>query len=168
MWGAAGLLQASGCFVRGERTCRASDELCASDRGESSASGSNPDDPEPDLLKGESCGGVKRGAAAARLRACVARARRTCVPTGEFLLMPWGRREFSWFRSDSEEFLGCFFSFAGSPKHRLWAPGRRDCPLAVAIGGWVAPLWSLAHAVIRGLRLVVARCAASLPEKLLS
>jgi hypothetical protein len=37
----------------------------------------------------------------------------------------------------------------------------------VAIGGWVAPLWSLAHAVIRGLRLAAARCAASLPEKLL-
>ena len=40
-------------------------------------------------------------------------------------------------RSDSKEFLGCFFSFAGSPKHRLRAPGRRDCPLAVAIGGGV-------------------------------
>ena len=63
------MLHAGGCFVRGERTCRASDELCASDRGESSASGSNPDDPEPDLLKGESCGGVKRGAAAVRRQA---------------------------------------------------------------------------------------------------
>ena len=82
--------------------------------------------------------------------------------------MPWGRREFSLDRSDIEEFFGCFFFFAGSPKHQLRAPGRRVCPLAVAIGGWVAPLWSLAHAVIRGLRLVVARCAASLPEKLLS
>ena len=120
-----------------------------------------------DHFKGKSCGGVKRGAAVARLRARVARARRTCVPTGGVLLMPWGRWEFVLFRSDSEEFLGCFFSFAGSPKHRLWASGRRDCPLAVAIGGWVAPLWSLAHAVIRGLRLAAARCVASLPEKLL-
>ena len=81
--------------------------------------------------------------------------------------MPWGRREFLLFRSDSEEFLGVFFSFAGSPKHQLRAPGRRDCPLAVAIGGGVALLWSLAHAVIRGLRPAAARCAASLPEKLL-
>ena len=81
--------------------------------------------------------------------------------------MPWGRGEFSLDRSDSEEFLGYFFSFAGSPKYQLWAPGRRDCPLAVVIGGWVAPLWSLAHAVIRGLRLAAARCVASLPEKLL-
>jgi hypothetical protein len=32
-------------------------------------------------------------------------------------------------RSDSEEFLGCFFSSAGSPKHRNWAPGRRVCPV---------------------------------------
>jgi len=54
--------------------------------------------------------------------------------------MPWGRREFSLDRSDSEEFLGCFFSFAGSPKHQLRAPGRRVCPLAVAIGGGVAPV----------------------------
>ncbi len=81
--------------------------------------------------------------------------------------MPWGRGEFFCDRSDSEEFLGCFFSFAGSPKHQLWAPGRRVCPLAVAFGGCVAPLWSLAYAVIRGLRLVAARCAAPLPGELL-
>ena len=151
--------------MRGERTCPASDELGARDSSESSASGDDQADPEPDLLEGKSCEGVRSGAAAARLRVCVVRARRTCLPTGNFLLMPWGRGEFFFDRSDSEEFLGCFFSFAGSPKHQLWAPGRRVCPLAVAIGGWVVPLRSLAHAVIRGLRLVVARCAASLPEK---
>ena len=75
--------------------------------------------------------------------------------------------EYSLDRSDSKEFLGCFFSFAGSPKYRLRAPGRRVCPLAVAIGGGVAPQWSLVQALIRRLRSVVAVCAASLPEMLL-
>ena len=57
--------------------------------------------------------------------------------------MPWGRREFAFDRSDSEEFLGCFFSSAGSPKHRDWAPGRRVCPLAVIVAGAVLPLGKL-------------------------
>ena len=81
--------------------------------------------------------------------------------------MPWGRREFSLDRSDSEEFLACFFSFTGSSKHQLRAPGRRVCPLAVAIGGGVAPQWSPVQALIHRLHSVVALCAASLPEKLL-
>jgi hypothetical protein len=46
-------------------------------------------------------------------------------------------------RPDSEEFLGCFFSFAGSPKHRDWAPGRRVCPMAVALVRNVSLLWKL-------------------------
>ena len=63
--------------------------------------------------------------------------------------MPWGRREFAFDRSYSEEFLGCFFSSAGSPKHRDWAPGRRVCPLAWPLLE-LRCLWvSLAQAVIR-------------------
>ena len=81
--------------------------------------------------------------------------------------MPWGRREYSLDRSHTEEFLECFLPFAGSQTHRLRAPGRRVCPLAVAIGGGVAPQWSLVQALIRRLRSVVAVCAASLPEMLL-
>ena len=69
--------------------------------------------------------------------------------------------------SDSSEFLGCFFSFVGSPMHQLRAPGRRVYPLAAPIGGGVAPQWSPVQALIRRLRSVVALCAASLPEKLL-
>jgi hypothetical protein len=76
--------------------------------------------------------------------------------------MPLGRREFS-----LEVCLGCFFSFAVSPKHQLRAPGRQVCPSAVAIGGGVAPQWSPVQALIRRLRYVVALCAASLPENLL-
>ncbi len=81
--------------------------------------------------------------------------------------MPLGRRELFLDRSDSEEFLGCFFSFVVSPKHQLRAPRRRVCPSAVAIGGGVAPQWSPVQALIRRLRYVVALCAASPPEKLL-
>jgi hypothetical protein len=66
--------------------------------------------------------------------------------------------------SDSDKFLCCFFSFAGSLAHQLRAPGRRVCPLAVPIGGGVAPQWSPVQASIRRLRSVVAMCAASLPR----
>jgi hypothetical protein len=43
-------LQAGGRFLRGERTWQASDELGVSDSSESSASGDDPNYPEPDLL----------------------------------------------------------------------------------------------------------------------
>jgi hypothetical protein len=98
--------------------------------------GTKRDGGRHDHFKGKSCGVLSAGRL---LRVCeLASSRgaphRTCAPTGGVLLMPWGRWEFVLFRSDSEEFLGCFFSFAGSPKHRLWAPGRRDCPFRLGGG----------------------------------
>ena len=44
--------------------------------------------------------------------------------------MPWGRREFSLDRSDSEEFLSCSFSFVGS-QAPIAGPERRVVPPAV-------------------------------------
>ena len=81
--------------------------------------------------------------------------------------MPWGRREFALYRSYSEEFLGCFFSSAGSPKHRDWAPGRRVCPLAIAIAGAVLPLGKLGASGDSRLRLMAAPVAPSRCKKLL-
>jgi hypothetical protein len=75
--------------------------------------------------------------------------------------MPWGRGEFSLDRSDSEEFLGCFFSFAGSPKHQLWAPGRRVCPLACVARVWLGSSVCVAQAVIRDYRPAADLCLAS-------
>ena len=81
--------------------------------------------------------------------------------------MPWGRREFAFDRSDSEEFLGCFFSSAGSPKHRDWAPGRRVCPLAVIVAGAVLPLGKLGASGDLRLRPMAALVVPSRCEKLL-
>jgi len=75
--------------------------------------------------------------------------------------MPWGRREFAFDRSNSEEFLGCFFSSAGSPKHRDWAPGRRVCPLAMAIAGAALSLGELGASGDSRLRLMAAPVAPS-------
>ena len=81
--------------------------------------------------------------------------------------MPWGRREFAFDRSYSEEFLGCFFSSAGSPKHHEWAPGRRVCPLALTIAGAVLPLGKLGASGDSRLRLMAAPVVPSRCEKLL-
>jgi hypothetical protein len=81
--------------------------------------------------------------------------------------MPWGRREFALDQSYSEEFLGCFFSSAGFPKHHDWAPGRRVCPLAIAIAGAVLPLGKLGASGDSQLRLMAAPVAPSRRKKLL-
>ena len=60
---------------------------------------------------------------------------RTAPASGEVLLMPWGRREFGG-RSYSEEFLDCFFSSAGSPKHRVGAWMAGKSPGSVSAGVW--------------------------------
>ena len=81
--------------------------------------------------------------------------------------MPWGRREFAFDRSNSEEFLGCFFSSAGSPKHRCWAPGRRVCPLVMAIVGAVMLRREPGACGDSRVRLAAALSASSRCEKLL-
>ena len=63
------------------------------------------------------------------------RARRTCIRRQDSPDAEKARGVCLLYRSDSEEFLGCFFSSAGSPKHRLWAPGRRVSPLACVARG---------------------------------
>jgi hypothetical protein len=110
------LLRARGRLWRGERTCWAIGERSSVGGGKKSASNTDPDDAAPDFSEGKSCKACEWRAAAAKSAAEAARARDTLLQAG-FFLEALGATGFCLeCRSDSEEFLACFFSSAGSLK----------------------------------------------------
>ena len=69
----------------------------------------------------------------AMLKLC---ARRTCIRRQDSPDAEKARGVCLLYRSDSEEFLGCFFSSAGSPKHRIGAWTAGKSPGSVSAGVW--------------------------------